>query len=262
MKLSVVGSQLAVVKLGGSLLDDSPRREAAMKKIAERWHAGEQIVLVHGGGKHIDAALSRAGIAKKTHAGLRITDDATLEIVVSVLAGSVNKMLVSELTRLGVRVAGMSGCDGETLVAAQHPPIDGIDLGHVGRVTHANRGMIRALLTSGVMPVVSSVAIGEDGALFNVNADTAAAAIAAALSASELRFLTDVEGLLDANGTVVARLHAADVETFIENVTGGMKPKLQAALNALRQGVTEVTIGAPTTDNRQPTTGGTTLVAA
>lgn len=262
MTLSVVSSQLAVVKLGGSLLDDIARREAALEKIAERWHAGEQIVLVHGGGKHIDAALSRAGIAKKTHAGLRITDDATLEIVVSVLAGSVNKMLVSELTKLGVRVAGMSGCDGGTLVAAQHPPIDGIDLGHVGRVTHANKGMIRALLTSGVMPVVSSVAIGEDGALFNVNADTAAAAIAAALSASELRFLTDVEGLLDANGTVVARLHAADVEAFIESVTGGMKPKLQAALNALRQGVTEVTIGAPTTDNRQPTTGGTTLVAA
>ena len=234
-----------------------------MQKIAERWHAGEQIVLVHGGGKHIDAALSRAGIAKRTHAGLRITDDATLEIVVSVLAGSVNKMLVSELTRLGVRAAGMSGCDGGTLVAAQHPPIDGIDLGHVGKVTHANRGMIRALLTSGVMPVVSSVAIGEDGALFNVNADTAAAAIAAALNASELRFLTDVEGLLDANGAVVARLHAADVEMFIETVTGGMKPKLQAALTALRQGVAEVTIGAPPTANRQPpTAGGTTLVAA
>ncbi|MEO8379252.1 MAG: acetylglutamate kinase [Acidobacteriota bacterium] len=267
-KLAVGGWRLAVVKLGGSLLDDSSRREAALEKIAERWHAGEQIVLVHGGGKHIDAALTRAGIAKKTHAGLRITDDATLEIVVSVLAGSVNKMLVSELTKLGVRAGGMSGCDGATLVAEQHPPIDGVDLGHVGQVTHANRGMIRALLTSGVMPVISSVAIGEDGALFNVNADTAAAAIAAALNANELRFLTDVEGLLDANGDVVPRLHAADVETFIESVTGGMKPKLQAALNALRQGVAEVTIGAPTTGRRQttlaqpPTEGGTTLVAA
>ncbi len=262
-RLAVGGWRLAVVKLGGSLLDDAAGREVALEKIAERWHAGEQIVLVHGGGKHIDAALSRAGIAKKTYAGLRITDDATLEIVVSVLAGSVNKMLVSELTKLGVRAAGMSGCDGATLVAAQHPPIDGIDLGHVGQVTHANRGMIRALLTSGVMPVVSSVAIGEDGALFNVNADTAAAAIAAALNATELRFLTDVEGLLDANGTVVPLLHAADVETFIENVTGGMKPKLQAALTALKQGVAEVTIGKPPTANRQPPTeGGTTLVAA
>ncbi len=261
-------NKITVIKLGGSLLDDASRRAAALQKIAERWQAGEQIVLVHGGGKHIDAALCAAGIPKRTHAGLRITDDATLSIVVSVLAGSVNKMLVSELTTLGVRAAGMSGCDGGTLIATQHPPIDGVDLGHVGQVTYANRGMIRALLTSSLMPVISSVAIGEDGALFNVNADTAAAAIAAALNASELRFFTDVEGLLDGNGAVVPRLHAADVETFIETVTGGMKPKLQAALAALKQGVAEVTIGKPptgyssTTEHQPPTEGGTTLVAA
>lgn len=262
-QLAVAGCRLAVVKLGGSLLDDATRRAAALQKIAERWQAGEQIVLVHGGGKHIDAALAAVGIPKRTHAGLRITDDATLQIVVSVLAGSVNKMLVSELTKLGVRSAGISGCDGATLVAAQHPPIDGIDLGHVGQVTHANRGMLRALLTSGAMPVVSSVAIGEDGALFNVNADTAASAIAASLNATELRFLTDVEGLLDTNGTVVPRLNVEEVERFIETVTGGMRPKLQAALAALKQGVNEVTIGLPSTANRQlPTEGGTTLVAA
>ena len=256
-------SRLAVVKLGGSLLDDAAARTAALHQIVARWNAGEQIVLVHGGGKHIDAALAKAGIAKKTYAGLRITDDATLDIVVSVLGGTVNKMLVSELTRLGVRAAGISGCDGGTLVATQHPPIDGVDLGHVGQVTHANRGMIRALLTSGAMPVVSSVAMGEDGSLFNVNADTAASAIAAALNASELRFFTDVEGLLDGNGAVVPRLHAGEVETFIQTVTGGMKPKLQAALSALKQGVAEVTIGLPPTANRQPATaGGTTLVAA
>jgi acetylglutamate kinase len=261
--LAVAGCRLAVVKLGGSLLDDSARRAASLQKIAERWQAGEQIVLVHGGGKHIDAALAAAGIPKRTHAGLRVTDDATLQIVVSVLAGSVNKMLVSELTKLGVRSAGMSGCDGATLIAAQHPPIDGVDLGHVGQVTHANRGMIRALLTSGTMPVISSVAIGEDGELFNVNADTAASAIAMALNATELRFFTDVEGLLDSNGAVVPRLHAGEVEMFIANVTGGMKPKLQAALAALKQGVAEVTIGLPPTANRQlPTKGGTTLVAA
>ena len=255
-------NNVTVIKLGGSLLDDASRRGAALAKIVARWKAGEQVVLVHGGGKHIDAALSRAGIAKRTHAGLRITDDATLDIVVSVLGGTVNKMLVSELTKLGVRAAGLSGCDGGTLIAEQHPPIDGVELGHVGRVTHSNRGLIRAVLTSGAMPVVSSVAIGDNGALFNVNADTAAAAIAAALGATELRFLTDVEGLLDASGAVVPRLHAAEVETFIENVTGGMKPKLQAALTALQQGVTQITIGSPANDHHKSTTGGTTLVAA
>jgi acetylglutamate kinase len=261
-RLSVVGCRLSVVKLGGSLLDDHARRATALAKIVARWNAGEQIVLVHGGGKHIDAALAQAGIAKRTHAGLRITDDATLDIVVSVLGGTVNKMLVSELVKLGVRAAGISGCDGETLVAEQHPPIDGVDLGHVGQITRANRGLIRAMLTSGVMPVVSSVAIGENGALFNVNADTAAAAIAGAVGATELRFLTDVEGFLDEHGTVVPRLRITEVEHLIKTVSGGMKPKLQAALSALQHGVSEITIGSPTTDNRQPTTGGTTLVAA
>jgi acetylglutamate kinase len=254
-----------VIKLGGSLLDDRVRRAAALNKIVARWNAGEQIVLVHGGGKHIDAALSRAGIAKRTHAGLRITDDATLEIVVSVLGGTVNKMLVSELTKLGVRAAGISGCDGSTLVAEQHPPIDGVELGHVGQVQHASRGLIRAILTSGSMPVVSSVATGENGELFNVNADTAAAAIAAALGATELRFFTDVAGLLDGSGAVVPHLDTAGLEAMLESpvVSGGMKPKLQAALIALKSGVGQITIGLPPTANRQPATeGGTTLVAA
>ncbi len=263
--LSVVGSRLSVVKLGGSLLDDHARRAAALQKIAERWNAGDEIVLVHGGGKHIDAALQRAGIAKRTHAGLRITDDATLEIVVSVLAGQVNKMLVSELAALGVRAAGLSGCDGGTLLAEQHPPIDGVDLGHVGRVTRANPGLMRAMLTQGAMPVLSSVGASAHGALFNINADTAAAAVASALRAPELRFFTDVAGLLDQSGAVVPHLTTAGLEAMLDSpaVSGGMKPKLQAALSALKAGVTQITIGLPPTANRPlPTEGGTTLVAA
>ena len=242
-----------VIKLGGSLLDDVSRRDGALRKIVARWNRGEDIVLVHGGGKHIDAALAQAGIAKKAHAGLRITDDATLRIVVSVLGGTVNKMLVSELTKLGVRAAGISGCDGATFTAAQHPPIDGVDLGHVGRITRASRALVTPMLNYGVLPVVSSIAIGEDGQLFNVNADSAAAAMAVAVGAHELLFITDVAGLLDGDGNVVPRLHAADAKTFIETVTGGMKPKLQAALSALTSGVREITIGEE---------GGTTLVAA
>ena len=242
-----------VIKLGGSLLDDTARRDGALRKIVARWNAGEDIVLVHGGGKHIDAALAQAGIAKKTHAGLRITDDATLRIVVSVLGGTVNKMLVSELTKLGVRAAGISGCDGGTFVAAQHPPIDGVELGHVGKIAHASRALVASMLNYGLLPVVSSIAIGEDGQLFNVNADSAAAAMAVAVGAHELLFITDVAGLLDADGNVVPRLHAADAKSFIETVTGGMKPKLQAALSALTSGVREITIGEE---------GGTTLVAA
>lgn len=246
---------MKVIKLGGSLLDDASRRAAALQKIVSRWNAGEDLVLVHGGGKHIDAALAKLGIAKKTHAGLRVTDDATLDVVVSVLGGTVNKMLVAELTALGIRAAGISGCDGATLVAEKHADIDGVDLGHVGHVTGSNRALVKAVLTSGTMPVISSVAIGPNGALFNVNADSAASAIAVAHGAEELLFLTDVEGLLDHQGAVVPHLDTTGVEAMLSSaaVSGGMKPKLQAALYALNAGVQAISIGE---------TGGTTLVAA
>ncbi|HEX8169351.1 MAG TPA: acetylglutamate kinase [Thermoanaerobaculia bacterium] len=242
-----------VIKLGGSLLDDVSRRDAALEAIVARWNRGEQLVLVHGGGKHIDAALALRGIAKKTHAGLRVTDDATLEVVIAVLGGTVNKLLVAELTKRRVRAAGISGSDGATLVAERHEPVDGVDLGHVGRVTRANATLVRAMLTYGMLPVVSSIAATPDGALLNVNADAAAAALAVALRAESLRFLTDVAGVLDANGSVLPSLAQHEAEALVANVTGGMKPKLQAALSALEAGVRAIEIGEE---------GGTNLVAA
>jgi acetylglutamate kinase len=246
-------TNITVIKLGGSLLDDVARRAAALQAIVARWNAGEDIVLVHGGGRHIDAALAKLGIAKKTHAGLRVTDDATLPVVVSVLGGTVNKMLVAELAKLGLRAAGISGSDGATLQAAVHPPIDGVELGHVGQVTGANCTLVKAMLTYGILPVVSSIAAGANGALLNVNADTAASALAVALNAKALHFITDVPGVYDADGAVVERLHAVAAKQFLESVTGGMRPKLQAALTALTSGVSEIVIGEE---------GGTTLVAA
>lgn len=245
---------MKVIKLGGSLLDDAARRAQVLRGAAKAWKRGEQLVLVHGGGKHIDAHLQRLGIPKKTHAGLRITDDATLEIVVAVLGGVVNKMLVSELARLGVKAAGISGSDGGTLTADRHPHIDGIDLGNVGRVRSSDPTLIRAMLAAGILPVVSSVAAGPRGTLLNVNADSAAAAIAAGIGASSLDFLTDVAGLLDGNGAVVTSLAAADARALLKTnvVSGGMRPKLEAALLALASGVTSIRIGE----------GGTSLVAA
>jgi acetylglutamate kinase len=244
---------MKVIKLGGSLLDDANRRALALQSIASAWNAGEMVVLVHGGGKHIDASLARLGIARKTHAGLRVTDDATLPVVVSVLAGTVNKMLVAELIALGVKAAGISGSDAGTLVAEKHPPIDGVDLGHVGKVTGGDATLIKAILGSGILPVVSSVAQGPAGSLLNVNADTAACAIAQSLGATTLQFITDVAGLLDAKGNVVGRLTAQQARAYLASdvVSGGMKPKLEAALHALAGGVESIVIG-----------GGTELVAA
>jgi acetylglutamate kinase len=232
---------MKVIKLGGSLLDDAQRRDAVLREIARQWHAGEQLVIVHGGGKHIDAELQKRGIAKKTHAGLRITDDVTLEIVVDVLDRAVNPLIVKELIALGVNAEGISGSS--LLIAEKHPPIDGVDLLNVGRVIAA-----KPVEVIDTLPVISCVA----GA-FNINADSAAAAVAVALRADSLEFVTDVAGLLDENGAVVSSLHANAVENWIDNVSGGMKPKLQAALHALRSGVKSIAIGE---------NGGTNLVAA
>jgi len=243
-----------VMKLGGSLLDDAARRAEILQAIAAQWNRGEQIVLVHGGGKHVDAHLAKLGIAKKTHAGLRITDDETLPVVVAILGGLVNKSLVAELAGIGVRAAGISGADASTLVAEPHPPIGGVELGHVGRVVGSNRALIRSMLTAGIMPVVSSVAEGPNGTLLNVNADTAASAIAIALGAEALVFITDVAGVMDAKGEVFPKLHASDAHALLDTdvISGGMRPKLQAALHALGSGVRRIEIGQ----------GGTHLVAA
>src|SRR5512138_2854844 len=142
-----------VIKLGGSLLDDPARRGNALIEIVSRWSAGEEIVVVHGGGKHIDAMLTKLGIAKRTHAGLRITDDATLPVVVATLAGIVNKSLVAELHAVGAEAVGIAGSDARTLVAEMHPPIDGIDFGHVGRATASHPALLQTMLASGYLPV-------------------------------------------------------------------------------------------------------------
>ncbi len=251
---------VTVIKLGGSLLDDATRREAALRSIVAAWNRGENVVLVHGGGKHVDAKLAKLGIAKKTHAGLRITDDATLAVVVSVLAGTVNKLLVSELTKLGVNAAGISGADAGTIVAIPHPPIGGVELGHVGQVVDADDTLINAMLGARILPVVSSVAQGPNGSLLNVNADTAASAVAVAMNAGALHFITDVAGLLDSSGNVVEFIDHTTAATLIASgvVAGGMRPKLLAALSAIESGVSLVAIG----DTIHHGQGGTHLVAA
>jgi acetylglutamate kinase len=239
---------MKVIKLGGSLLEDSTRRAQALQSIAEAWSAGDQIVLVHGGGKHIDGWLTRLGIPKRTHAGLRVTDDETLPVVVGVLAGIVNKMLVAELTQLGVKAAGISGADASTLCAARYPLTGDVDLGNVGQVSSSDPTLIQGLLLQGILPVVSSVAISEAGALLNVNADSAASAIAIAVRAKSLVFITDVAGLLDADGAIVPTITPRKAKLLVKSdvVSGGMKPKLEAALHAMHAGVASVSIGEGT----------------
>lgn len=258
--------EIVVVKLGGSLLDDPALRAKAVLAIADQVHSDVRIVVVHGGGKNIDAAMRRAGIEKKTVQGLRVTDAPTLEIVTSVLAGTVNKALVAELSALGVPATGLSGVDGGTLQAAFHPVIDGHDLGFVGAVQRSEPSLALTLLGGGFVPVIASLASGPQGSILNVNADAAASAIAVALGASRVIFLTDVEGLIAEDGRVVTELDHHEAVAMLQSVavTGGMKPKLRACVAAVAGGVPEVVIAGPSRHAAALAggEGGTTVVAA
>ncbi|HXI13899.1 MAG TPA: acetylglutamate kinase [Thermoanaerobaculia bacterium] len=259
-------NQITVVKLGGSLLEDAALRSAALAVLAARWIARDPMVVVHGGGKRIDAALGERNIPKRMHAGFRITDAATLDVVVAVLAGLVNKSLVAELSQHNVFAAGISAADGNTLSATFHRPIGDVDLGYVGEVVAADPRMIRTLVQAGYLPVISSVALGPDGTLLNLNADVAAAALAVALKASRLVFLTDVEGLMDEAGDVIDLVPASAARELLKSTTvsGGMRPKLSASLDAVCAGVGEVIIAGPRSHQQalEEGRGGTHLVAA
>lgn len=216
-----------VVKVGGGAL-----RGGALEDLPAILAEGTPVVLVHGGGPQLTRMLDALGIESTFREGLRVTDAETLEVAEMVFAGRVNKGLVRELSALGVPAAGISGTDGPTLLVE---PMDG--LGRVGEVTSVEPALIRTLLDGGFVPVVAPLGLGPEGA-YNVNADSAAAALAVGLGAGHLFLLTDVDGLLR-DGEAVASLDAEESEGFVRSglAAGGMVPKLRAAAEAARGGV-------------------------
>ncbi len=255
-----------VVKLGGSLLENKGLRQSALEAIATAWTSGKRSIVVHGGGKRIDAMLAALDIPKKVQGGLRVTDAETLDVVVSILSGLVNKTLVAELRARGILASGISGVDGDTLWAEFHEAVEGADLSFVGRIVRCDPKLLSAVLGAGFLPLVASVALGREGTPLNVNADAAASALAAALGARRPVFLTDVEGAKDSGGAVIERLDARAARALLASpaVTGGMEPKLRAALEALDGGVSEVLIAGPSLHRAAllEGKGGTRLVAA
>jgi acetylglutamate kinase len=225
-----------VVKLGGSTLG---AHDTSLRDIAGAWREGCPLVVVHGGGATVSAWLERAGIAPRFARGLRVTDAATLDVVVAVLAGLVNKQIVAELAALGARAVGLSGADGGMLQARRYDD----ELGFVGQIERVDAGALRDLLRAGHLPVVAPIAIeggAASGQLLNTNADTAAGEVAAALGAERLVLLTDVAGVLDAQKRLLPRLSAGEARALIVDGTagGGMIPKLEAALRAASAGCT------------------------
>jgi acetylglutamate kinase len=224
---------ITVIKLGGSTLG---AHDTSLRDIAEARRDGRRIVVVHGGGATISAWLARAGIEARFVRGLRVTDQAALEIVVAVLAGLVNKTLVSELSALGAPAIGLSGADSLILQARRFDE----ELGYVGEIVRVNPFPIEELLRLGHLPVIAPIAIEADGGqLLNTNADTAAGKIAAALKAERLVFLTDVEGVLDVEKRRIPRLLAREARNLIADgiAAGGMIPKIEAGITAAAAGV-------------------------
>lgn len=232
---------LKVVKIGGAALGDAAWLVEFAAAVAS---ARAPLVIVHGGGPDISAMSDRLGIEVRWHEGRRVTPPEAMDVALMVLAGRVNKRIVGALLAAGVDALGLSGIDGALLRA---DIVANGELGRVGHVTHVRTGLVTSLLHLGHTVVVSPVSFGPDGAAVNVNADDAAAAIAAAIGAAELVFLTDVPGVRDGAG-VRQLLAPADALSLIEAgvATGGMSVKLGAAVNALGSGVPAVRIGDAT----------------
>lgn len=246
------GGKTFVVKYGGAAMVDERLKAQVMQDIVLLRTVGIKPVLVHGGGKEVSEVMQRMGLQPRFAGGLRVTDAETMEIVEMVLAGTTNKGIVSLIHRAGGKAVGLSGKDGNLLVARKLTP-GGNDIGYVGEVTQVNAEVIEVLAAAGYIPVISSVAIGEDGESYNVNADHAAGAIAAALRAEKLIVLTDVPGVL-ANlkdpTSLISEMGVAQAEELLRNgkAESGMAPKLEACITALRSGVQRAHI----IDGRQP----------
>ncbi|MEU1087056.1 acetylglutamate kinase [Streptomyces sp. NPDC005576] len=236
--------RIVVIKFGGNAMIDEELKAAFAQDVVFLRQAGLKPVVVHGGGPQINAQLDKQGLVSEFKAGLRVTTPEAMDVVRMVLAGQVQRELVGLLNQHGPLAVGMTGEDARTMTAVQHrPTVDGelVDIGRVGEITEIDTGAIEALLADGRIPVISSIArSADDNHVYNVNADTAAAALAAALDAETLMVLTDVEGLYEDwpnSDDVISRITATELEKLLPELSSGMVPKMQGCLYAVRNGV-------------------------
>ncbi|MEL7546733.1 MAG: acetylglutamate kinase [Pseudomonadota bacterium] len=239
-----------VVKFGGHAMVDEELSASFARDLVLLKHLGVNPVVVHGGGPQIASLLDRLGIKSEFRDGLRVTDDATMEVVEMVLSGPINKSIVRDIAAAGGRAVGLSGSDGNLMqvrraTRTKRDPDSQIeqviDLGYVGEPAHIDVSVLTLLTESDtdVIPVIAPVGLGADGRRYNVNADTAAGAIASALKARRLMLLTDVAGVLDADGALIRELPSESVAQLIDDgiAKGGMIPKLETAAEAVNNGV-------------------------
>lgn len=232
-----------VIKFGGNAMVDEELKRTFAQDVVELWHAGLHPVVVHGGGPQISAMLDLLGLEVRFEAGLRVTTPEIMDVVRMVLTGRVQRELVGLINRHGPFAVGLTGEDAHTMTAVRRPArVDGkpVDIGLVGDIVDVNADTVRTLLDQGRIPVVSPVARGADGQVYNINADLAAAALAGALDAEKLVMLTDVEGLYanwPHSTEVIDRLTAGELEKLLPELADGMLPKMEGCLRAVRAGV-------------------------
>ena len=227
-----------VIKYGGSAMVDERLRAAVMSDIVLLKIVGVNPVIVHGGGKAISAAMAQANLPVEFKNGQRVTTPAAMDVVRTVLTGQVNTELVAALNEHGNFAVGVSGADAGVIVAEQADP----DLGRVGRITRINRALLDDLVEGDYIPVIATVALGEDGGFYNVNADVAAGRIAAAIGAHKVMFLTDVDGLyedFEDKDSLISNMSLAECKAMVAagQVSTGMIPKLNSCIQALEDGV-------------------------
>lgn len=232
-----------VVKYGGNAMINEELKNDVMQDLVLLNTIGIRVVLVHGGGPEISGMLKRVGKESKFVNGLRVTDEETVEIVQMVLAGKINKTLVNHLQNSGGRAIGLTGTDGHLIEAEMKNP----ELGYVGEITKINIDPVNDLLEKGYIPVISTIGCDKEGNIYNINADTAAARIAAALGAESLILMTDIVGLLRDKGdesTLISSVCVSEAPLLMREgiISGGMIPKIECCVEAIRQGVNKVFI--------------------
>lgn len=242
-----------VIKYGGNAMVEEHLKENFARDITLMKFIGLHPVVIHGGGPQIGSVLEQMGINSQFVDGMRVTDEPTMDVVEMVLVGKVNKEIVAQIIQQGGRAVGLSGKDAGLLLSkklhlvrpnVEDKPPEIIDMGMVGEVVAVNPEIIRTLETGGFIPVIAPVGGGESGETYNINADWVASKVAVALNAIKLILLTDVEGVMDKNGSLISSVNAGTMKEMLEEgtISGGMIPKIRCSLEALQNGVNRVHI--------------------
>ena len=236
-------NKVLVIKYGGNAMVSEELKKSVMRDLTLLRFVGINVVLVHGGGPEISETLKRMGVESRFVNGLRYTDEETAEVVRMVLAGKVNKELVHRLQMLGAKSVGMCGIDGGMLLCEKESD----ELGYVGKIISVNTDVITDSLQNGYLPVISTVGYDNEGHIYNINADTAASAIAGALGAESLILMTDIRGLLrnkDDEESLIKKVYVSDIPSLANEgvISGGMIPKINCCKEAIRRGVNRVFI--------------------